>query len=144
MARLTPLEQCLKTRRGVVFDTSVLITLFAYERSNGRPFPLLLRVPPTRRYTSTVARGEFICNIAFVAAAQRVQWLQEKQIRVLPLTAAVSTSFTNLTPPGVPCAFLGDFLIAATAMAGDFALAAEDHDFDRLGALTTVAEFARR
>ncbi len=105
---------------------------------------MLLRVPPRQRFTSAVAWGEFLCNVRAGDAAERITWLTDKQIRVLPLTQSVTTSFVNLAHPPVQCDALRDLLIAATAMAGDYALATEDHDFDRLGPLTTVVEFARQ
>lgn len=141
MAVLTPLDDCLEARRGILFDTSALIGLFQTEQLTGRLSPLLLRIPPLRRFTSPVAWAEFLCNIPRELHERRIAWLADKQIRIVRFDHRLAASFTALAQGPLDCALIRDLLIAATAMSGNLAVAAEDPDFGRIPTITTVAEF---
>lgn len=142
MARLYPLAHCLAITRGILFDTATLVDLFEYERVNSATSPLLLGTPPDRRYTSIIAMFEFICNQARGVVTHKRAWLQEKNIKALPLTREVSTTFVNLLGETVNCNLRNDLLIAATAKRETLAVASGDNHFGNIDGIFWVAEFA--
>ena len=143
MARLCPLSECLRLTRGILFDTSTLITLFGYERRRGSPDRLLQSIHPGRRYTSIINIFEFTCDLSRQEASQRRNWLENKEIRSLDVTRNVSETFRSLLGPTVACNLLRDLLTAATAKVQTLAVASEDQDFQAIDGILWVAEFAR-
>lgn len=142
MARLYPLRQCLDTSRGILFDTSTLIDLYGHEEVNGAPSPLLLEIQPRRRYTSIINVFEFVCNRARGDVRNRRAWLQDKDIKPLPVTKEISTTFVSLVGETVGCHLRNDLLVAATAKRETLAVASGDDNFRDIDGILWVAEFA--
>lgn len=143
MARLIPLAECLKLRRGILFDTSALFEMFAHEERHATTHPLLLRIQPTHRYTSIVNMFEFVCDKPREVVRNRRSWLKDKGIRSVPVTQAISATFQSLLGETVGCHLLRDLMTAATAKAERLALASQDNDFQDISGILWVAEFAR-
>lgn len=142
MAHLYSLSRCLSLTKGILFDTSTLLGLFAYERRYGSPHRLLLAIEPERRYTSIINTFEFTCNLRRREVIRRRKWLGDKEIRSLNVTRNVSETFRSLLGPTVTCNLLRDLLTAATAKVQELAVASEDRDFQGINGILWVAEFA--
>ena len=142
MGRLYPLAHCLDVQRGILFDTTALFDLFEYEHANSAPSPFLLRIQPARRYTSVINVFEFICNCSSDLVKTRRGWLRDRNIKTLPLTRDVSTTFVSLLGKTVGCYLRNDLLVAATAKREVLAVASRDSDFRDIQGVLCVSEFA--
>ncbi len=142
MAHLYSLSRCLSLTKGILFDTSTLLGLFAYERRYGSPHRLLLVIEPERRYTSIINTFEFTCNQGRREVNRRRKWLGDKGIRSLDVTRNISETFRSLLGPTVSCKLLRDLLTAATAKVQELAVASEDQDFQAIEGILWVDEFA--
>lgn len=144
MADLLTLKECLEATEGILFDAEALVSLFKDETRRGPRSELLVRIPARRRFTSLVARFEFICDIAQDEVRQRRRWLEDRSIHVLRVTEPISMTFEGLVGAAAArCDLLSDLLIAATAKSRDLAVASADRDFRGMGGIILVAEFAQ-
>lgn len=141
MAHILTLGGCLEAKRGVLLDSQALIKAFHREEQHGEPSELLMRIPGERRYASLVTVFEFVCNNAREEVRRRLEWLNDRSIKVAPLTKEASRAFQNLRGDTPNCNHLNDLLIAATAISTDLALASADGDFRIMQGVLLVAEF---
>ena len=135
------MNQCLKEKRSMVFDTNVLINFWNKKLEPG----LLDRIPRQQRFYTIISGAEFFRNCSADQIKRRQDWLTAKGMKRLHLSSNVEKTFWNLilhyprVPGGIP-----DRLIAAiTLVAPNSALATENiNDFKFIAGLHWVDDFA--
>lgn len=133
-------------KKGIIFDTGILIAIWKDEKRQGPFYSYFLRIPMEQRYCSVVAAFEFLNGISKKEFDNRRRWLKNKGIKFLEFSRKASKTFWNLfNRYRFQKELLCDMLIASTTLSLGYAIATNNvKDFEKIPGLDWIEEFGAR